>query len=57
MTIENMLEDSLVTGCVQIVKTIHIDDASQVQSNVWKSASVIDIQTRLGCFYVTAILS
>ena len=44
MNIENMLEDSLVTGCVQIVTNIHIDDASQVQSKVCKSASVFDIQ-------------
>ena len=44
VNIENMLEDSLVTGCVQIVTNIHIDDASQVQSKVCKSASVFDIQ-------------
>ena len=31
-------------GCVQVVTNIHIDDASQVQSKMWKSASVCDIQ-------------
>ena len=31
-------------GCVNVVTNIHIDDASQVQSKMWKSASVCDIQ-------------
>ena len=38
------LQDSLQEGCVQVVCNLHIDDASQVQSKMWKSASVFDIQ-------------
>jgi hypothetical protein len=38
------LQDSVQEGCVQVVCNLHIDDASQVQSKMWKSASVFDIQ-------------
>ena len=42
--IESKLDVSLREGCLQVVTNIHVDDASQVQSKVWKSASVLDIQ-------------
>ena len=40
----SVLDNSLREGCVQVVTNIHIDDASQVASKMWKSASVCDIQ-------------
>ena len=40
----SLLDNSLREGCVQVVTNIHIDDASQVASKMWKSASVCDIQ-------------
>ena len=43
-SINTLLEVSLQTGCVQVVTNLHIDDASQVNSKVWKSASVFDVQ-------------
>ena len=43
-SINTSLELSMRRGCVQVVTNIHIDDASMVQSKVWKSASVCDIQ-------------
>ena len=42
--IVNSLALSEQQGCVQVVCYLHIDDASQVQSKMWKSASVFDIQ-------------
>ena len=42
--IQNSLTISERDACVQVVTNLHIDDASQVQSKMWKSASVCDIQ-------------
>ena len=42
--IQNRLTLSEQEGCINIIVNIHVDDASQVQSKMWKSASVCDIQ-------------
>ena len=41
---QNSLGVSEQAGCLNIVINIHIDDASMIQSKMWKSASVCDIQ-------------
>ena len=38
------LDYSKQDGCLNVICNLHIDDASQVQSKMWKSASVFDIQ-------------
>jgi len=42
--IKNSLDISLQENCVQVVCNLHVDDASQVSSKMWKSASVFDVQ-------------
>ena len=42
--LENSLNISEQRACVNVVVNLHVDDASQVQSKMWKSASVCDMQ-------------
>ena len=42
--IKNSLNISMQESCVQVMCNLHVDDASQVSSKMWKSCSVFDLQ-------------